>query len=402
MPVLSEGLGVPFTQTSGGITAQFSSPSGPAYAIQTAATTGWKFSRFSGKFLTPNNVNRNVLEIRFNPPLTGISFVFATGDTEIEVPSTIQLTAYSGSAATPPVGVASTHGRYGSDTMPMGSLTFNSTAAPFNLVQITIPFQPGSTNVFLIDNISVSPGAASRVLSSVCAASYMSGAPLAPNSIASGFGQGMSAGTESAPSAALPTVLANTFVTVKDSAGAERRAPLFFVAPTQINYLVPEGTARGPATVTVTSAGQVTASGMVTVDAVAPGLFTANFDGRGAPAAAAITAAPDFTQTVQAVARCGSAAGSCVPSPIDLGPEGTLVVLTLYGTGIRGRSAPAAVTARIGNMAAPVYYAGPQSEFPGLDQVNVLIPRALAGRGETDLLLTVDGMTANPVRVHIK
>jgi len=49
-----------------------------------------------------------------------------------------------------------------------------------------------------------------------------------------------------------------------------------------------------------------------------------------------------------------------------------------------------------------VSYAGAQGSLVGLDQVNVKLPRALNGRGEVDLVLTVDGKTANTVRVRIK
>jgi uncharacterized protein (TIGR03437 family) len=38
----------------------------------------------------------------------------------------------------------------------------------------------------------------------------------------------------------------------------------------------------------------------------------------------------------------------------------------------------------------------------GLDQVVVGLPATLAGRGEVDLLLKVDGKPANPVRVRLK
>jgi len=138
------------------------------------------------------------------------------------------------------------------------------------------------------------------------------------------------------------------------------------------------------------------------IDLIAPALFTANFDGKGAPAGEAIAVHPNSTQTRQAVARCGLANGSCVTSPIDLGPSGTEVILTLYGTGIRGRSSLGAVSVKIGGITAQVQYAGPQSQFAGLDQVNVTVPRALAGLGEVDLALTVDGKAANVVRVNIK
>lgn len=402
-PTLARGQNLPFDQTAGGITAQFSSPSGAAFSVQSDATTGWKLSQFSGNYLYDNNQNRNVLSIKFSQQLTKITLTFATADfQQVEIPTTLQLTAYLDSNGTPAVGSATAHGTYGTDTMPMGTLTFDSGGRPFNLVEIVAAFQPLGATAFLADNVTVTPATIPHVLSTVSAASLVIGAPLAPSAIASGFGQGLASGTAGATSLPLPTILADTTVTVKDSAGVERQAPLFYVSPTLIVYLVPDGTAQGPATLTVTSAAQVTATGTVSIDVVAPGLFTANSDGKGAPAAEAITVAPDLTQTTQAVARYDAALGSFVPSPIDLGPSGTEVVLTLYGTGIRGRSSLAGVTVQIGGMDAHVDYAGAQSQFAGLDQVNVVIPRALAGHGEVDLTLTVDGRAANTVRVNIK
>jgi uncharacterized protein (TIGR03437 family) len=243
---------------------------------------------------------------------------------------------------------------------------------------------------------------ATEIFASTSAASYDAGAALAPSSIVAGYGQALATGSEATATQPPPTTLANTTVKVRDSAGVERQALLYFVSSSQINYVIPDGTAVGRATVTVTSGATVTATGSVTVDPVAPGLFTANFDGRGVPAANAISVASDQTQTLLAVARCGATAGSCVPTPIDLGPAGTRVILALYGTGIRGRSSLAAATAQIGGTAAVVEYAGPQPQYSGMDQVNVAIPRSLAGRGEVDLLLTVDGKPANAVRVNIK
>jgi len=48
-----------------------------------------------------------------------------------------------------------------------------------------------------------------------------------------------------------------------------------------------------------------------------------------------------------------------------------------------------------------VGYAGAQATFPGLDQINVLLDRALIGQGQLVLQLTVDGVPANPVVVNI-
>jgi uncharacterized protein (TIGR03437 family) len=38
----------------------------------------------------------------------------------------------------------------------------------------------------------------------------------------------------------------------------------------------------------------------------------------------------------------------------------------------------------------------------GIDRVELLVPRSLAGRGDVDVLLTVNAQISNPVRVNIK
>jgi uncharacterized protein (TIGR03437 family) len=92
--------------------------------------------------------------------------------------------------------------------------------------------------------------------------------------------------------------------------------------------------------------------------------------------------------------------------PIDLGPElgsnSDQVFLVLYGTGFRFRSSLANVIARIGGEIAPVHFAGPQGDFVGLDQINIQIPRTLVGRGEVNLVLTVDGHQANVIKINVK
>jgi uncharacterized protein (TIGR03437 family) len=90
------------------------------------------------------------------------------------------------------------------------------------------------------------------------------------------------------------------------------------------------------------------------------------------------------------------------PVPIDLGPETDRVFLALFGTGIRNRKYLGDVTAQVGGVGAQVFYAGPQGQFEGLDQVNVLLPRSLAGRGEVEVVLTVEGQAANAVRINIR
>jgi uncharacterized protein (TIGR03437 family) len=241
------------------------------------------------------------------------------------------------------------------------------------------------------------------------AASFLPNAPLAPESIAvlSGFGQCRADSTFVASTAgALPTTLGDISVKVTDSAGAERLALLWLVAPEKIDYLIPPQTTTGPATVTVTKSvangTQIIGTGPLQIEAVAPGMFTVNADGQGVAVGLAIGSAPGGSRTLQYVFPEGCLPGSCVTSPIDLGPETDQVSLQLYGTGIRRRSELSAVSATIGGVDAPVEYAGPVEGYLGLDQVNLHVPRSLAGRGEVDVVLQADGKTANSVKVNFK
>jgi uncharacterized protein (TIGR03437 family) len=67
----------------------------------------------------------------------------------------------------------------------------------------------------------------------------------------------------------------------------------------------------------------------------------------------------------------------------------------LYGTGIRNAKT---ISATVGNVAATVNYAGPQGQFPGLDQVNLQFP-AGALNGSAILLLTADNTPANLLNI---
>jgi uncharacterized protein (TIGR03437 family) len=154
--------------------------------------------------------------------------------------------------------------------------------------------------------------------------------------------------------------------------------------------------------VTITSAGGKVATGAIEIAAVAPGLFTADSSGRGIAAAIALRARADGSQQFEPVAQFDAAQGRLSAVPIDLGEAGDQVFLLLFGAGLRHRSAIEAVSVTIGGVEAPVIYAGAQGGFAGLDQVNVRVPRELAGRGEVDVVMIVDGRAANVVRVRVK
>jgi photosystem II stability/assembly factor-like uncharacterized protein len=121
-----------------------------------------------------------------------------------------------------------------------------------------------------------------KAVATVSAASFTATA-FAAESIAAAFGESLGTGVEVATTVPLPTRLAGSVVKVKDSAGVEREAPLFFVAPQQINYQIPPGTANGSATVTVTSGDGTISQGTINIVTAAPGWFTANANGQGVP-----------------------------------------------------------------------------------------------------------------------
>jgi uncharacterized protein (TIGR03437 family) len=85
-----------------------------------------------------------------------------------------------------------------------------------------------------------------------------------------------------------------------------------------------------------------------------------------------------------------------------LGAASDQVFLILFGTGIRHRSGLEAVKSKVGEIDAPVTFAGAQGALIGLDQVNLLLPRSLIGRGEVNVALIVDGQPANAIIVGVK
>jgi uncharacterized protein (TIGR03437 family) len=134
---------------------------------------------------------------------------------------------------------------------------------------------------------------------------------------------------------------------------------------------------------------------------VAPGLFSANASGEGVAAAYAVRVR-DEAQTILPVAQLSLELRRLVSIPIDLGPPGDVVVLVLFGTGIRLRSTLAAVGCEIGGEHAEVQYASLVSGYVGLDQVNAVVPRSLMGRGELGVVLAVEGKASNTVRINVK
>lgn len=219
------------------------------------------------------------------------------------------------------------------------------------------------------------------------------------DSIASVFGsfqtQDGQPGTAT-PGAPLPTTLKGVSVTLNGIA-----APLFYVSNTQVNFLVPPGDGGGQASVVVTSSNGTTRTGSVSIVSASPGIFTLDASGRGTAAALTTTDGVNY----QSIANPDGSERA-----VDPGTTARPTYLVLYATGVRRATAAnpndangvaESVTALVQGIPATVTYAGPAPNFAGADQLNIIIPPELAGLGQLNVRLIVNGRSSNTVTFTI-
>ncbi|MGI8991286.1 MAG: IPT/TIG domain-containing protein [Bryobacteraceae bacterium] len=208
----------------------------------------------------------------------------------------------------------------------------------------------------------------------VNAASLQTGA-VAPGSIVSLFGSGLGPlngvrGSFDSPGA-LATQVAGTQVLFDGTA-----APLFFVQDSQINALVPPGTA-GHATASVEVFYQSISRGKASLALTdtAPAIFTL---AGGAGLAVLLNQDGSFNSEANAADR------------------GSIVTFFATGGGIGG----AEIGITIGSYASDVLYAGPAPGFIGLMQINARVPGGFATGGVLPLNLQA-GSSASQAGVTI-
>ena len=134
----------------------------------------------------------------------------------------------------------------------------------------------------------------------------------------------------------------------------------------------------------------------------------ADFDGDGKPDAAI---GYQLTQQVSLFKGEGKSQFQPLPNYSLSSPSTALVAGDFNGDGkpdlaSRDRARSRLLLERamepMGGANAQVLYAGPQGAFVGEDQVNVLIPRSLAGSGSVPVVLTAYGESSNAVNVTIQ
>lgn len=293
--------------------------------------------------------------------------------------------------------VTDSGGNYSFTGLPVGNYTLTPERAGSDITPTSRNFNLTTSQVIDFDG--------SRKATAVSAASY-NGQRIAQGSIVALFGLQMTSQTQVATRQPLPTSLGGMTVAFKNTDSArEYNAPLFFVSPNQINLLVPLSLSDGEATFRIFAPGssiEPTTLGRVMVEQVAPGLFSADASGRGLAAAVALRVRADGSQVYEPVVQFDPDQNKFFAVPIDVANPAEQVFLLAFGTGISGRLALSNFQAKIGGETSEITFVGALSDFVGLDQLNLRLPKTLAGRGNVDVALTVDGKAANIVQINVK
>ena len=235
---------------------------------------------------------------------------------------------------------------------------------------------------------------------------------LAPGALASVFNQWMTPKTEAAQTLPLPTLLADVTIALDLSNGTSIITPLLFASPFQVNFQIPDNIPTGRTKIRLyssasgygNSAGGTYAIGVFDVVKIAPNIFSASSTGTGAAAAniqRVRPGQPEIFENTAEVKIDSQGQASFIARPISLGNDSEFTFLVLYATGLRKRDQNLPVTASIGGVEVPVQYAGPQGFFVGVEQINILLPKSLRGKGLVDVKVTIEGKTTNTVQINI-
>ena len=226
----------------------------------------------------------------------------------------------------------------------------------------------------------------------VNAASYTS--PVAPGSIASGFGNFLLAFPSGDTTLPVPTSL--TGLSLNFAGGV--LAPLFFVSEGQVNFQVPwELAGQSQTTLSALLIGENSAVGQgVDLAPFAPGIFSASSSGTGQ--------GDIFDLSYRLVDASNPAAPG---SYVTLYCTGLGAVTNQPPTGSPAPVAPLAQTTAlpnvtIGGAQATVQFSGLAPGFAGLYQVNVQVPPGSATGSAVPVVLSIGGVASNTVTMAVQ
>jgi uncharacterized protein (TIGR03437 family) len=194
---------------------------------------------------------------------------------------------------------------------------------------------------------------------------------VAPNSIASAFGGSMSNTTVLATSVPLPTSLDGVSVAVNGT-----DAPLFFVSPNQINFLIPGFTSLGTASISVKRNGSVTHVGSVNVLQIVAGFFnqgtTNNLQVNSGYVTDYFTGSPSKDTKFWEFNNTGATVIKSIPAFVTGHNYYGIFYLTGAAAGNTNYKLLQMQEVNTGfRISLNADYSGPSFQFAGLDQFNV-------------------------------
>jgi uncharacterized protein (TIGR03437 family) len=294
----------------------------------------------------------------------------------------------------------STNGDQGADPnqlVTISDVLANTTAAGAATESFTVlrTAKPGE----VLRGVALTPSSSTPMsnVPLILSAASPSVTAVAPGGLAFAFGESLPSVDAGEVLGPLPTTFGGTTVSIFDAKGATTAAPLLFVSPTQLTFEVPPSVAAGSAKITISGPNGTQAVSPVQIAAVAPALFTLN--GSGLAAGTAVRVSASGTQTVESVYSVAGD-GTFVANPISMGSATDQVYLILFGTGLQA-AGTAGVQVTVSGVKATVLYAGPTS-YTGGDQVNILLPASLAGKGNVNIVLTANGIQANATQITVQ
>ena len=210
--------------------------------------------------------------------------------------------------------------------------------------------------------------------------------------IASIKGDGLTNGTtQYLTSSVYPDSVAGYQVWVTDSNNVRRAAPLQYISPSQLNFIVPQGTAACPPDGTTAcqaslevqdASGNVIASGPFTINTISPSLFVSY------PDAWVYGWAQNSSGTIIPIWDGTNGYPSVNVSSGD-------IYLVLWATGMRfGANFTAKAT--VAGVNVGVVGIAQSGQYEGIDQIGIgPLPASLAGKGRIPVSIMVGNRPAN-------
>jgi len=218
-------------------------------------------------------------------------------------------------------------------------------------------------------------------------------APIAPGSVIAIYGSQLAADTGATTGSPLPGSWLGTQAFISGGSNVLLALPLYYVSPGQVNAIVPyEVQTNVPLQLLVERGSAASQPVSVNVAAAGPALY----GGPGAVTDYPASGAAPYTVTASAPAHAGDylvfyglGFGAVTPVVADGGVPGGLSQVT-------------GAQVQIGSQTAVPVFAGLTSQYPGLYQVNVVIPAGTGTGSAVPVTVTIGGQSSLPITVAIQ